>query len=163
MGRFREYIEIEKKLEKKYSKQKENEVRLSAEDFKDGKLSSEGFFRLKQQCEYIPYSDDIEIIIPLKHAEGFRNKLEYMAAAELSKIKKDKKYATILSFILLLVGAFWYSVSYLFPVDLGREISVIITWVFIWAGVEKWFFERHQLREKRFNLLQILSAKVREK
>lgn len=163
MGRFSKYIELEKKLEKKYPGQKENEVRLRTEDFKEGKLTSEGFLRLKQQCEYISYSDDIEIIVPPEYAADLRNRLEYMAAAELAKIKKDRKYTSIVALFLLGIGVIWYGIAFLFPVDLGKEITVIITWVFMWAGVEKWFFERHKLREKRFDLLQILSAKIKEK
>jgi hypothetical protein len=41
-----------------------------------------------------------------------------------------------------------------------QNIVVIVSWVFVWAAVEKWFFDRGNLKEKRMSLLQILSAKI---
>ena len=162
MGRVKQFIEIEKKLELKYSGVKENEVQLRAEDFNDGKLSSAGYLHLKQQCEYIPYSDQIEIIIPRDAAIGFRANLEQMAAAELVKIKKDKKHTSLMALFLLALGIAWYVVGYvLVPSAIVREVTIIATWVFVWSAVEKWFFERNKLQDRRFSLLQILAARVK--
>ena len=162
MGKIKNFIELEKTLELKYSGVKENEVHLGGEDFKDGKLSSSGYLRLKQQCEYIPYSDQIEIIIPRETAIGFRANLEQMAAAEISKIKKDRKRASYSSLFMLSLGILWYMVSYFFiPSKIVKDITIIVTWVFVWAAVEKWFFERGKLQDRRFSLLQILAARVK--
>jgi hypothetical protein len=88
MSKRKQYNALEKALEQKYRAKRENEAVLSHEDFKDGKLTVFGYNHLKQQCDYIPYSEDIEIKIPKEYESGFRDTLESMGASELSRIKK---------------------------------------------------------------------------
>jgi len=157
------YRELEKALKEKYKNIRENEVTLDGDDFKKGKLTIEGYERLKNQCDYIPYSEEIEIIVPCEHEKGFRESLEFMAVHELSRIRQDRRDARVAAMVLMLGGI----VTFLFGVLLehaGRGlfeyIFVIASWVFVWAAVEKWFFDRKELHEKRRSLLQILSAKI---
>jgi hypothetical protein len=163
MSKRKQYDEIEKVLEQKYKTKRENEAILSKDDFKDGKLSVVGYNHLKQQCDYIPYSEDIEIKIPKEYETNFKVTLESMGAVELSRIKKDRRDTRITALMLLFVGILFIifgNVLELFQGKYFQSIVVIISWVFIWAAVEKWFFDRRALKEKRLSLLQILSAKI---
>ena len=157
------YRAIEKALTQKQKAKRENEAVLNNEDFKNGKLTAQGYEHLKQQCDYIPYREDIEIKIPKECETGFKDSLEPMAAVELSRIKKDRRDAQIASAILLLVGIGFVLLGNFIEfhkVRIFETVVIIASWVFVWAAVEKWFFDRRRLTDKKFSLLQILSAKV---
>ena len=163
MNKQKQYDDLEKALEQKYKTNRENEVVLSKEDFKDGKLTVFGYNHLKQQCDYIPYSEDIEIKIPREYGAGFKYVLEYMGANELSRIKKDRRETKLTALGLLFTGILLVMLGNILEVFRGnffQSIIVIVSWVFVWAAVEKWFFDRKDLKEKRKSLLQILSAKI---
>jgi len=159
----KKYREIEKALEQRYKDVSENEASLNADDFKDGKLTVCGYERLKSQCDYIPYSEEIVINIPSELEHSFKDSLEFLAANELSRIKKDRREARITSLVLLLGGILFFAFGIIFEYfqrELFWNIVIIVSWVFIWAAAEKWFFDRKDLREKRKSLLQILTAKI---
>ena len=159
----RRYRDLEKSLSKKYKARRENEAVLTADDFQNGKLTVSGYERLKQQCDYISYREDIEIKIPKSCESGFKETLEGMGAAELSRIRKDRRDAKILSAVLLLAGiGFLLLGNFIefFSGGIFQSIVVIVSWVFVWAAVEKWFFDRRRLTDKRLSLLQILLAKI---
>lgn len=167
MSERQQYNELEKNLiQKLNSNQKNNEAVLRSDDFNDGQLSVSGYDHLKQLCDYIPYSEKIEIKIPKEYEAGFKDTLDYMGAIELSNIKKDRR-ATRLTALLLLLGGIWCFIigsilehrELLMGIIFGN-ITIIISWVFVWAAVEKWFFDTKELRQKRKSLLQILSAKI---
>lgn len=163
MSKLQKFLKIEKELEQKFEAKRESEVVLDKEDFKGAELTAEGYFKLKQQCDYIDYKEDIEIKIPLADGEGFREQLEHKASGELKRIKKDKRRGLLVALILLAVGAFWYGLRYiaqLQSVEILSEITLVATWVFIWAAVDKCFFGRRKLTDKRMSLLHILSAKI---
>jgi len=163
MSKLKQYRDIEKALEQKYKDISENEATLDADDFKDGKLTVCGYDRLKKQCDYIPFSEEIEIKIPKRYEKGFKNTLEQMAANELFRIKKDRHEARIAAIALLFGGIATFLLGSLLEFrgnQIFEYIAIIVSWVFIWAAVEKWFFDRKDLREKRKSLLQILTAKV---
>jgi len=162
MTKNKQYREIEKALEQKYKGVSENEASLNADDFKDGKLTVCGYDRLKNQCDYIPYSEEIIINIPSEFESGFKDSLDFLAANELSRIRKDRREARITSLLLLLSGVLFFALGFIFERfqrELFWNIVIIISWVFIWAAAEKWFFDRKDLREKK-SLLQILTAKI---
>ncbi|MCL2477520.1 hypothetical protein [Candidatus Bathycorpusculum sp.] len=163
MSKRKQYDKLEKTLEQKYKSHRENEVVLSNEDFKNGKLTVFGYNHLKQQCDYIPYSEDIEIKIPKECESGFKDTLESMGANELSRIKKDRRDTKIAALVLLFTGILFVvlgNILEFFRGNFFQNIVVIVSWVFVWAAVEKWFFDRRALKEKRKSLLQILSAKI---
>ena len=163
LGKHKQYRDLEKSLQKKFKVKRENEAALGKEDFKGGKLTVQGFENLKQQCDYIPFSGDIEIKIPKECEDGFQKSLNSMGAIELSRIKKDRREAMIASAILLLVGiglVLFGNFIEFHKVPIFENIVIIASWVFVWAAVEKWFFDRRKLSDKRFSLLQILSAKI---
>ena len=161
MRKRREYLALEKQLLNKRKETEENEILLENADFKDGKLSWTGYSRLKDECEYVDYAEYIEIKIPSDYIEGFNSCLEAMATNELSKIKKDKREARIKALILYLIGIVVLTIGLLVIEHIVRqEFMLILSWVFIWAGSEKLFFDRKDLQNRRYNLLHILSAKV---
>jgi len=169
MNRLREYKKLEKSLDKKFFKDAEdNEVSLSKEDFKYGKLTMLGYHRLKQQCEYISFREEIEIKVPEEYGVGFKKNLQYLGASELRHLKKDRIESLVSAIVLSAIGIFfillrlilgaqeWFKDS----ADIIGELVVIASWVFLWAATEKWFFERRKLRIKQMGLLQLLSAKI---
>jgi hypothetical protein len=164
INKIKQYRKIERALQQKYKDKQENEVSLEMADFKDGKLSVSGYTRLKQQCEYTGYGIDIEINIPKEHAVNFKETLESFAASELSCIRKDIRNNKRAAIGLLAIGVAWYLIRYYFAHDaiIVHEITLVATWVFVWAAVEKWFFDQHKLSNQRHRLLQILLAKITE-
>ena len=160
----KEYLELEGRLKKKFRNIRENELVLTKDDFKDGKLRSSAFTRLKDECWYIPYEDEVEIKLPERFEAGFRDSFEFFGERELSKIKKDRIEDRVHAALLFLVGAIIlvvaFSVYLAWNVMILTEIFTIISWVFIWAAVTKWFIDRRDLRDQRFTLLQMLSARI---
>jgi len=157
------YRDLEKALMQKHKANRENEAVLTKEDFKGGKLTVAGYESLKQQCDYISYREDIVIKIPQENEAGFKATLESMGAVELRQMRKDRLDAKLMSAILLLVGIGLILLGNFVEfhrVPIFENIVIIASWVFVWAAVEKWFFDRRRLTDKRFSLLQILSAKV---
>jgi len=162
MGQKKKFRELEKQLIAKNQDKRENEVVLESADFRDGKLSVSGFAKLKLECEYIEYDDDIEIKVPNEFVGGFKDTVEQMAAVELSHIRKDKREARIQAGIFLLVGVVVLAFGLVRFTDtiIRQEITIIVSWVFIWASAEKMFFDRSDLQNSRYNLLHILSGQV---
>jgi len=160
----KKYIELEKRLEVKFKNVRENELVLTKDDFKDGKLLAGSFERIKNECYYIPYEDEVEIKMPQKFLGGFCGSFELMSHRELSKLWALRREAWITALILILAGIgllipmyFLYEVRGAFIIP---ELLLIASWVFVWAAVQKVFFDRWRLREQRFTLLQLLDAKV---
>ena len=165
MSKFKKYKELENSLLQKLEDRPGNEVYLNEGDFQDGRLSVFGYERLKQKCDYISYSEDIEIFVPVKYESAVKKSLNYLGARELHRIKKDRREAMLLSALLLAIGILWLVLGYfldLYELHLVivKDIIIVASWVFVWAAVEKFFFDRRKLMDRRFSLLQILSAKV---
>jgi len=136
---------------------------LGDDDFKDGKLTVAGYDNLKNQCDYIDYLEEIVIKIPPDKKDTFKDSLEFLAANELSKIKKDRIEARAASLILLGGGVLFFLLGNLLEFmrrELFFNIVLIACWVFIWAAIEKWFFDRKDLRERRKSILQILAGRI---
>jgi len=151
---------LEKNLFKKVKDKRKNEIVLSNSDFKDGKLSFAGYNRIKQECEYIDYSEYIEIIMPKEYVADFKETLEKMVVNEATHIKKDTRKIYIYSILFFLIGALWFTIGTLFTIPVIKEITIVATWVFVWTALEKWFFEGNRLKKSKFNLFKILLAKV---
>jgi len=160
----KQYLELEERLEKKFKNVRENELILTKDDFKDGKLRSSSFTKLKDECWYIPYEDDVEIKLPKRFEAGFRDSLEFFSTREISKVKKDRNEDRVQAVILFLTGIAILAVAFVaylaWDVMIVTELFTIISWVFIWAAVTKWFIDRRELRDQRFTLLQMLSARI---
>ena len=168
----KKYRQLEKSLEHKFGDRHEREVSLTKEYFEEGKLSLMGYYDLKRQTEYIHYEEDIEIKVPREYSAGFKDTLDYMGKVELSHIKHDARALRISASALLAIGVLIYvAVFFLFISGFVFSASdkssvffnglfTIASWVFAWAGIERLVFGQRKLREDRFNLLQLLAAKV---
>jgi len=158
--KIRQFKVLERRLAKILKEKQGNKIVLCNSDFEDGNLSFAGYNRLKQECEYIDYSENIEIIIPEKYANDFKETLENMMANEASHIKKDMQAIRFKSIVFLLIGVLWFTLGNIFTIPtVVKEISIVATWVFVWSAVEMWFFDSNKLKKRKYNLLHILSAK----
>lgn len=165
------YYELEKRLKKQYRHIRENELILTEEDFADGHLKDSGFIRLKEESWYIPYHDKIVIRLPKIPHKNFQEDLGFYAVRALSKIRNDRQNALYQSIALILVGAFilsilaflWEWLDNVANIHLSVfsiEFITIVSWVFIWSGVSRWFIDQRDLQDKRFTILQLLSAQI---
>jgi len=123
MSKRKQYNKLEKALEQKYKAKRENEAVLSKEDFKNGKLTVFGYNHLKQQCDYIPYSENIEIKIPKEYETCFKSTLESMGASELSRIRKDRRENKIVSLMLLFTGILFVMLGNVLEIFQGSFFS----------------------------------------
>ena len=164
MGKIKEYLMAEKKLEDEYEKQfKENVIYLNEENFINGRFSHEGYNHLKQNSDYIPSFEDVTIVVPEQYMNNFKSVLNNMSAVELSHIKKDLHSNLLKAGIFLVVGILIMIISALYVADdypIVQDILVIASWVFVWAAVEDLFFSRKQLVNRKYKILQIVTSKV---
>jgi len=158
--RKKQLRELEKQILESNNTRQENEVTLENSDFKDGKLSWSGFKRLRDECEYIDYEEDIEIKLPKQYMDGFKETLESMTTNELLHIRKDTIETRAKGALLFIIGVAILALGLSIESILRQEIFMILSWVFVWAAAEKIFFDRQNLQDNRYNLLHILSAKI---
>ena len=160
-SKIKKFKVLERNLSRQIREKCTNEIVLNNFDFHENTLSFAGYNRLKQECEYIDYSENIEIIVPKECANGFRETLESMVVNEASHIKKEMQEIYIMSVVFLCIGVFWFTLGSIFAIPaVLKEITIVATWVFVWTALDKWFFEGKALRHKKFNLYQMLLAKV---
>jgi hypothetical protein len=165
MGKFRNYWKLEKEVIKNHGRVYENRVTLSPEDFSDGKLTMRGYIKLKEECDYIPASEQIEIVIPKGQAAEFRNSLGALAADELRHIKNDKRETYLAGLVCFLLGVLILVCRHfvLDSAQFSSEVLLIASWAFTWTAVTKFFFEQWHLRRVRLNILQLLCGVAIEK
>lgn len=161
MARARRFKEIEYMLDLKSQEVRENILDLDEDDFGDAGLTASGYHYLKQQCEYLDMSTYIKIMIPRGHKAGLREKLEDLSVNEYRHIKQDRLSAFWVG-LLFLVLSVAFAVLALFVELWGIETIFIISWVFGWYAIDKWFFDRNNLKRRKDILLQILSADLIE-
>jgi hypothetical protein len=102
--------------------------------------------------------------MPVQYEEKFKETLEAMSVDELLHIKQDLFYANVTAWLLLAFGVLWFALWHVIASGtFFKELAIIVTWVFVWAGIEKWFFQMPSLRNRKYNLLHILSAKIKVK
>ena len=161
----RKYDLLEQSISEAYQQYRENEFVLTTNDFKKGRLKDSSFIRLKEECWYIPYSEKVVIKTPFKDVNSLKNDLDFFGLRAISKIKNDRFDVLIESIILVVVGTLilmgrirfeYYLESYPFL----SELITIIAWVFIWSAVSNWFVDHRDLKDKRYTILQLLSANI---
>lgn len=163
MSRKNEFKILEKQLKNKFVNLKENEIILNENDFRDGKLTKSGYLSLKLQSDYISISEDIEIKIPKHYKSNFKQQLEYVATKELIRIKSDMKDVNLKALIFISIGILLLTLPTLidfFKQNIINELILIVSWVFSWAAVEKKFFKMYDLKNRKQNILHILTAKL---
>jgi len=161
----KQYLELERSLSNKCGKMiRHNELVLTSNDFEEGKLSSTSFVKLKDECWYIPYADEVVIKAPKGYGQGLMDSLEQYGYRELNKIKTERNENRIHALVIFLVGlavlGIAFGIEYLYNIPILMEFFIIISWIFIWAAVHKLFFDNRSLKDMRFTILQLLSAKI---
>ena len=152
-------------MKRQFRHLRENELFLEAEDFVGGHLKDGSFIRLKEECWYIPYHDKVVIKVPADLSKNLTEDLGFYGVRALSKLRNDRQSAFFQAIALFLVGLgvlgalafFW---DYIYGIVFLTEFITIISWVFIWSGVSKWFIENRDLQDKRYTILQLLCAEV---
>ena len=164
MSKRKKFKKLENRLLKKNIVVNEHEVNLYADDFMDDTLSASGYYRIHRECKHLLKNDTLRIIVPAAYADGLRKALETYGSRELKHIRQERFDVRLAAFLLLfggvgflMLGVFLQKFSEL---ALVNEVTVIASWVFVWAAVEKFFFEQKHLRDKRYLILQILTAEI---
>jgi hypothetical protein len=162
---IKHYNEIEKSLFNNRKKLietnviTENQIILTNDDFRDGKLKISGYTKLVDQCNYIPYGVEVEVVVPKQFEPEFRPHFEKLATDELLRIKGDRRDTLRIAMICFFISAVLISsLWYLRKVDFVHEMVMIFGWVSMWTAVEKWFFDHNHLRDRRYNILQLLAS-----
>jgi hypothetical protein len=161
MSKMKRFKEIERSLGQRADSKIDTVITLENEDFKDGKLTLSGYDRLKHECEFIGYKEDIEIIVPKENGTNFKGTLESMVSVELSRIKVKGRSTHMQACVWMLAGIICFLIGTLFrDTTMIKDITIIAAWVFIWTAVGKWFFDLTDLRDKKYSLIHILTAKI---
>ena len=160
------FLRLEKNLLSRYDKTtRTNEIILTKNDFTDGRLDGAAFVRLKEESWYIPYSEQVEIKLPAEYEQVYRNDVEKNIYRELYKVKQERMELSIRCIVLFLVGAITLALALFAPfipdINWVFDMFVIVSWVFVWLGVQMWVLDRRELHHKRFTLLQLADAKVK--
>jgi len=154
----KEFKHLERTLINSYEK-KNDKIIVDNNDFDEDGLTIEGFSKIKQKLEYVSIDDTFDIVVSNKKDEVFRNSLIHYVSKELFIIKKQKDRINKFSIIFLLIGILVMIFYYLFSKTYFlSELFIIISWVFIWAAVEKIFFEKAALKRNRIKLLILISS-----
>ena len=161
----KQYIQLESQLHTKYRNLRENELILTESDFIGGHLTNEAFIDLTGECWYIPYEDTVTIKVPAHLLGNLRDDLGFYSSRALHKIKKDRADIIKLSALLVFSGiciltflTLIYNIAHdnIFVI----EFVSILSWVFVWSGTQAYFIEQRPILDKRFTILQLLSADI---
>lgn len=161
----KEYIQLEEQLTTNYRHLRANEIVISPEDFKNGYLTNHAFTRLRDECWYIPYGDEVVIKAPTMAGTNIKEDLQFFSARALDKIKKDRMEVIRQSIGLFVVGLCMLTLLTLIFDAMYENVFVIefvsiLSWVFVWSSVGMYFIDQRPIQDKRFTLLQLLSAQV---
>jgi len=157
----KQYRELEKEIVKRHRSKREKAATLGNDDFRNGVLSIRGYTNLKSQFESIQHTEDAAIIVPKEYMSGFKTTLDHMVSDELIHVRKDWRNAIFVSIACLVIGIALLGLgAVLRNTYLMYELTLVASWGFVWAAIEKWFFDRARLHRKRLGLLQILSSDI---
>ena len=161
----KKYINLEQKLTTNYRHLRANELLISPDDFENSHLTNHTFTRLKDECWYIPYEDKVIIKAPTLKGTNIQEDLQFFSARALDKIKKDRQDAIRQSIGLFITGLCMLTILTLIFEPLYENVFIIefvsiLSWVFVWSSVGIYFIDQRPLKDKRFTILQLLSAEI---
>ena len=160
------------RLVKDYSQEHEDGiVRLEISDPDPENYDFEGIIGfLEDRTKYLPLIRGVTIIIDNKVSgvtgdwlEKVRKLIMNALIPSIRYIDMDMKRLMRVSVILMIVGIVAMGSASLiaelkFNAYALHEILVITSWVFIWAAVEKFFFDRGNLKRRRKQLERLYFA-----
>ena len=122
-----------------------------------------------KKAENIPLRSKLRIKIFVNEKDKIDEKevndaIKLRFRREFEDYERKLKRNAQLSFILLLIGILFLGFLVLETALLDNYIISIIleiaSWVFIWEAVDKFFFERTEIREKRHQFARLYYAEV---
>ena len=159
------YYKLEQDLKAKYRHLRKNELVLKHNDFEGGRLTNDAFMRLADECWYIAFDEDVVIKTPNVQNADLSQDLGFYAARALYKSKKDREELIKKSIALAVAGIAILAITTIFanfmygaPFIYG--LLTIISWTFVWSGVYTFFIDMRPVQDKRYTILQLLSANI---
>lgn len=151
-------LALEKDLLKNYEN-KTDRIIINEKSFDEQGFTIEGFNRLKEEINYIELDCDFKIIVPGLKQEIFKRSLRHYISKELFYINKKNKQINSVVLLLLILGITIMTSYYFFLKDfILSQLFVIVSWVFIWSAIEKFFFEKPALNKESLKLLLLLDS-----
>lgn len=145
------------------SKIEDNTIYLSIDEFNERGLTVDGYSMLKEQITIAGVKDNIKIAVPLNKKEVFQKNIRRMVTYELVEMKQKEKLSYQIAWILLLIGIITIILYNAIPYEhIIYQIFVIISWVFAWSSIEKFFFELPSIRKEEIKLLVLVDSEVIE-
>ena len=146
--RYRDYME-------------ETWIEVDAKEVLNKNTLTDAIDGMEEDNKYIPYKDDIEIIIKnaLKTQQSLvRNKIEHQLVARLYELKMSIRRLYRKIFFTFTIGMISFIINVVlnhYEVDIFavREMLNIVSWIFLWTTIEKFIFDRHELLYKK-NLME---------
>jgi len=158
----RQFIETKKRLREYAAISPCGSIPLKESDFDtDGKLTLEGYLRLKKATKYLGFRKDLTLTVPAGYAEGFSSKLEEYIAHEFVATEQEIKATQRKGVLLFLIGiAVFGVINLLDEARLLYEISIVAFWAFTWGAISHLFFEVPSLKRTVIRLLRLVNANV---
>lgn len=155
-------LTLEKELLKN-SKLEDNTIYLSVDEFNERGLTVDGYSMLKEQVTIAGIKDNIKIAVPVSKKDIFQKNIRRMATYELVEMKQKEKLSYQIAWILLLIGIITIILYNAIPYEhIIYQVFVIISWVFAWSSIEKFFFELPSIRKEEIKLLVLVDSEVVE-
>ena len=165
-----ETSELDRRVKNYSEKADDGTVNVKVEDKSFGKQDAEKLIELlEERTRYLPLRRGLSVSIEGTESEmkefipRVRNSVRDSLVPLVFYIDLDLKRLAKLSVILIVVGMLAMGIASIltelsFNAYALHEILVIASWVFIWAAVETFFFERRKLRKRKHHLQRIYSA-----
>ena len=123
---------------------------------------------LEQKSAAVPLDYDLTIRFHVKNATEAKRK-EIQAAvkenyrSDVYGIERRMKGTTLFSFAFLLIGALITTIYLIFASQLPSAfgyLADILSWLFLWEGIDAFFLDRGVLRVERYRALRLGTAKI---
>ncbi len=162
--------ELDRRVKSYSERADDGTVHVKADDTSFAKQDAEKLIELlEERTRYLPLRRGLSVSIegPESEMKEFiprvRNSIRDSLVPLVYYVDLDLKRLARLSVILIVVGMLAMgSASILTELSFNayalHEILVIASWVFIWAAVETFFFERRKLKNRKHHLQRIYSA-----
>ena len=165
-----ETSELDRRVKNYSERADDGTVNVKVEDKSFGKHDAEKLIELlEERTRYLPLRRGLSVSIEGTESEmkefipRVRNSVRDSLVPLVYYIVLDLKRLARLSVILIVVGMLAMGIASIltelsFNAYALHEILVIASWVFIWAAVETFFFERRKLKNRKHHFQRIYSA-----
>ncbi|KUK79822.1 hypothetical protein V511_13920 [Mesotoga sp. Brook.08.YT.4.2.5.1] len=161
-----ETSELDRRVKNYSERADDGTVNVKVEDKSFGKHDAEKLIELlEERTRYLPLRRGLSVSIEGTESEmkEFFPRVRDSLVPLVYYIDLDLKRLARLSVILIVVGMLAMGIASIltelsFNAYALHEILVIASWVFIWAAVETFFFERRKLKNRKHHFQRIYSA-----